>query len=72
MEPLAAREIQILSLISEGLSNREISQKLFLTTGTVKWYNKQIFRKLGVSSRTQAAATGRVLGLLPPSRGPGA
>jgi predicted ATPase/DNA-binding CsgD family transcriptional regulator len=55
MEPLAAREIQILSLISDGLSNREISQKLFLTPGTIKWYNKQIFRKLGVSSRTQAA-----------------
>jgi predicted ATPase/DNA-binding CsgD family transcriptional regulator len=64
MEPLAAREIQILSLISEGLSNREISQKLYLTTGTVKWYNKQIFRKLGVSSRTQAAKMALEQGIL--------
>jgi predicted ATPase/DNA-binding CsgD family transcriptional regulator len=64
MEPLAARELQSLNLISEGLSNREISQKLYLTTGTVKWYNKQIFRKLGVSSRTQAAKMAFEQGLL--------
>lgn len=64
MEPLADREIQILGLISEGLSNREIAQKLFLTLETVKWYNKQIFRKLVVSNRTQAAKMATEQGLL--------
>ena len=54
IEPLNARAIEILKLISEGLSNREISQRLHLSLDTVKWYNKQIFAKLGVNSRTQA------------------
>lgn len=55
MEPLADREIQILDLISEGLTNREISQRLLLSIETIKWYNKRIFGKLGASNRTQAA-----------------
>lgn len=54
IEPLSPREIEILSLISEGLSNREISERLHLSFETVKWYNKQMFSKLGVNSRTQA------------------
>ncbi len=49
------REVQILTLIADGLSNREIAQRLYLSSETVKWYNKQIFAKLGVSNRTQAA-----------------
>ena len=53
-ENLSQRECEILALISEGLSNREISQRLFLSPDTVKWYNKHLFRKLGVGSRTQA------------------
>lgn len=48
------REIEILGLIHDGLSNREISQKLYLSPETIKWYNRQIFSKLGVKSRTQA------------------
>ena len=63
-EPLGEREQQILGLISDGLSNREIAQKLSLSLDTIKWYNKQLFSKLGVSSRTQAAATARQYGLL--------
>ena len=55
-EPLNLREIEILMLISTGLSNREIAQKLHLSPETVKWYNKQIFGKLGVNSRTAAVA----------------
>jgi predicted ATPase/DNA-binding CsgD family transcriptional regulator len=55
-EPLSLREIEILRLISEGLSNREIAEQLVLSVDTIKWYNKQIFSKLGVSSRTQAAS----------------
>jgi predicted ATPase/DNA-binding CsgD family transcriptional regulator len=64
VEPLAAREIEILGLISKGLSNREIAQKLFLTIGTIKWYNKQIFRKLGVNNRMQAVNLAVEQGLL--------
>jgi ATP/maltotriose-dependent transcriptional regulator MalT len=64
IEPFNSREIEILSLISDGLSNREISQKLMLSPETIKWYNKQIFSKLGVSSRTQAVNLANKLGLL--------
>jgi DNA-binding CsgD family transcriptional regulator len=74
LEPLGEREQQILGLISEGFSNREIAQKLSLSLDTVKWYNKQLFSKLGVSSRTQAAAAARQYGLLgtpKPSRAKG-
>jgi predicted ATPase/DNA-binding CsgD family transcriptional regulator len=54
VEHLTWREIEILGLISKGFSNREIAEELVVTPGTVKWYNKQIFRKLGVNSRTKA------------------
>ena len=55
IQPLTDREMEILRLISRGLSNREIASDLVLTSGTVKWYNRQIYRKLGVHSRTQPA-----------------
>jgi non-specific serine/threonine protein kinase len=64
LEPLTERELEILRLIAEGLSNREIAQELVLALGTVKWYNKQIYSKLGVHSRTQAVARAREVGLL--------
>ena len=64
IEPLQPREIEILNLISEGLSNREISQRLHISTDTVKWYNKQMYKKLGVSSRGQATKVARQQGLL--------
>lgn len=54
-DPLKPREIEILGLLSEGLSNGEIAQSLHLTAGTVKWYNSQIFSKLMVKNRTQAS-----------------
>jgi predicted ATPase/DNA-binding CsgD family transcriptional regulator len=54
IEPFNRREVEILDLISDGLSNREISLKLHLSPETIKWYNKQIFAKLGANSRTQA------------------
>ncbi len=63
-EPLNERESQILSLISDGYTNREIARKLSLSLDTIKWYNKQLFSKLGVSSRTQATAMAREYGLL--------
>lgn len=61
---LTEREIEILRLVAEGLSNSEIAEKLVITLGTVKWYNGQIFDKLGVKNRTQAIVRGRELGLL--------
>lgn len=62
---LTEREIEILGLIADGLSNQEIAEKLFLTLGTVKWYNTQIYGKLGVKNRTQAIARTRELELTP-------
>src|SRR5689334_19062095 len=56
LDPLTERELEILRLIAEGLSNGEIAHKLILSLGTVKWYNTQIFDKLGVKNRTQAIA----------------
>jgi predicted ATPase/DNA-binding CsgD family transcriptional regulator len=65
VEPLTTRELEILHLIAEGLSDREIAQKLTLALETVKWYNKQIYSKLGVRNRTEAAAQAKSLGVLP-------
>ena len=59
MEDFSHREIEILGLISDGLSNREISRQLHLSLDTVKWYNKRIYAKLGVNSRTQAVKLAR-------------
>ena len=67
-ESFSLREIEVLGLIADGLTNREISQKLYLSTETVKWYNKQIFPKLGVSNRTQAVKKAVELELLIPDK----
>ena len=64
IEPLSARELEILQLLSAGLSNQEIAQKLVLSVGTVKVHLKHIYGKLDVSSRTQAIARARELNLL--------
>jgi non-specific serine/threonine protein kinase len=63
-DPLTDRELEILQLLADGLSNREIAQELVITYGTVKWYNKQIYSKLGVHSRAQAVARARETGQL--------
>ncbi|MGW8226493.1 MAG: LuxR C-terminal-related transcriptional regulator [Anaerolineales bacterium] len=68
VEPLTDREFQVLDLISRGLSNREIADELVVAPGTIKWYNKQIYRKLGVNSRTKAVAQANKAGLLDQSR----
>jgi predicted ATPase/DNA-binding CsgD family transcriptional regulator len=65
LDPLTSREMDILGLLAEGLSNREIAQKLVIAPGTVKWYNKQIFSKLNVHSRKQAVEKSRNIGILP-------
>jgi LuxR family transcriptional regulator, maltose regulon positive regulatory protein len=64
VEPLSDRELEILGLIAGGLSNREISERLFLALITVKGHNRNIFRKLQVRRRTEAVARARELGLL--------
>jgi LuxR family maltose regulon positive regulatory protein len=66
VEPLTEREREVLQLVAEGLSNREIAQRLFLALSTVKVHTYNIYGKLGVHSRTQAVAKARALGILPP------
>jgi LuxR family maltose regulon positive regulatory protein len=64
LDPLSEREIKILQLITQGFSNREISEQLFLALDTVKGYNHRIYGKLQVQRRTEAVARARELGLL--------
>jgi predicted ATPase/DNA-binding CsgD family transcriptional regulator len=63
-EPLSRREREILSLLCENLTNREIADQLFLALPTVKWYNRQIFNKLGVDNRRETIKLAKSLGLL--------
>ena len=64
IEPLGQRELEVLQLMAQGLSNREISERLFLALSTVKGHNRNIFDKLQVQRRTEAVARARELGLL--------
>jgi NarL family two-component system response regulator LiaR len=59
------RELEILGLISAGLSNREIAETLFVSENTVKTHSSRLFDKLGARRRTQAVQLGRAAGLLP-------
>jgi LuxR family maltose regulon positive regulatory protein len=71
-EPLSARELEVLLLIADGLTNQEIAVRLYLSLHTVKSHAHTIYAKLGVTGRTQAGPTARALGLLSPDRQPGA
>ena len=64
VEPLSQRELEVLRLIAHGLSNDEISKRLFLALDTVKGHNRRIYDKLQVQRRTEAVARARELGLL--------
>ncbi|MNH97311.1 HTH-type transcriptional regulator MalT [compost metagenome] len=64
IEPLSERELEVLQLIAQGLSNQEISERLYLALSTVKGHNRNIFDKLQVQRRTEAVARARELGLL--------
>jgi LuxR family maltose regulon positive regulatory protein len=64
IEPLSERELEVLGLVAQGLSNREMAERLLITVGTVKTHVHNIYGKLGVRGRTQAAARARELELL--------
>ncbi|WP_025126675.1 response regulator transcription factor [Pseudomonas sp. PH1b] len=63
-QPLTARERQVLGLVASGFSNREIGEKLGITTGTAKAHVERVIGKLGAADRTQAAVRGIALGLV--------
>ena len=62
---ITRRELEILALISQGMSNREIAQKLFVSENTVKTHSSRVFDKLGAKRRTQAVQLGKEFGLIP-------
>jgi len=62
---ITKRELEILELIAEGLSNREIADKLFVSENTVKTHSSRLFDKLGAKRRTQAVQIGKEIGLIP-------
>lgn len=64
IEPLSERELEVLGLLVEGLSNREIADRLYLSVGTIKVHTRNIYGKLNVNSRTQAIASATRLNLL--------
>jgi LuxR family maltose regulon positive regulatory protein len=64
VEPLSEREIEVLRLVSAGLSNREIAAKLYLSPGTIKTHVHNICGKLGVTNRTQAVMHARDLKII--------
>ena len=65
VEPLSARELEVLHLLAEDLSNREIGRRLFISLPTVKSHTRNIYDKLGVHDREEAVARGRALNILP-------
>ena len=62
---ITPREMEILELIAQGMSNREIAEKLFVSENTVKTHSSRVFDKLGARRRTQAVQLGKEFGLLP-------
>jgi LuxR family maltose regulon positive regulatory protein len=67
IEPLSDRELEVLALIAEGLTNPEIASQLYIALNTVKAHTRNIYGKLGVNNRTQAAAKAKALGILSPT-----
>ena len=63
--PLTGRELEVLTYIGEGHTNREIAELMTVALSTVKWYIRQIYNKLSVDGRTEAIERARELGILP-------
>jgi DNA-binding CsgD family transcriptional regulator len=61
---ITPRELEILQLIADGLSNREIAEKLFVSENTVKTHSSRLFAKLNANRRTKAVQAGKSLGLI--------
>ena len=61
---MSPRQLEVLTLIAEGLSNREIGDRLFIALDTVKGHTRKIYEKLDVSRRTEAVARATEIGLL--------
>ena len=64
IDPLSERELEVLGLLAQGLTNREIAERLIIAPGTVKAHTAAIYRKLDAANRTEAANRARQLGLL--------
>ena len=62
---ITKRELEILELIAQGMSNREIAEKLFVSENTVKTHSSRLFDKLSAKRRTQAVQIGKQMGLIP-------
>jgi NarL family two-component system response regulator LiaR len=62
---ITRRELEILELIAQGMSNREIAKKLYVSENTVKTHSSRVFDKLGARRRTQAVQFGKEFGLFP-------
>src|SRR5689334_25289873 len=62
---ITKRELEILELIAQGLSNREIAEKLFVSENTVKTHSSRLLDKLSAKRRTQAVQLGKEMGLIP-------
>jgi predicted ATPase/DNA-binding CsgD family transcriptional regulator len=67
-DPLNTRENEILQRLANGLSDQQIADDLFLSPNTVKWYNRQLYSKLGVTNRTQAIVVAQQNGLVDNAR----
>ncbi len=66
---ISKRELEVLTLMAQGLSNQEIAEELFVSLNTVKTHSAKLFEKLEVKRRTQAIETAKKLQLLPPTLG---
>jgi ATP/maltotriose-dependent transcriptional regulator MalT len=64
IEPLSERELEVLRLLTAGMSNREIADKLIISTGTAKSHIHNLCGKMGVRNRTEAAMRAKELGLV--------
>ena len=62
---ITKRELEILELIAQGMSNREIAEKLFVSENTVKTHSSRLFDKLSAKRRTQAVQIAKEMGLIP-------
>ena len=62
---ITKRELEILELMAQGMSNREIAEKLFVSENTVKTHSSRLFDKLSAKRRTQAVQIGKEMGLIP-------